>query len=116
MQGEGTFKDIVMTAGYACLPFVLIPLPVAIISNISTYTESVYLDAANYLALIWFALLLFFGIMTVHQYSLGKMVGTAVVTAVAMAAIIFLCLLFYNLFSQLVGFVYSLYKEIALRT
>ena len=35
MQGEGTFKDIVMTTGYACFPLVLIPLPVAIISNIA---------------------------------------------------------------------------------
>jgi uncharacterized membrane protein YhdT len=60
--------------------------------------------------------MLFIGIMTVHQYSLGKMIGTAVVTAIAMMAIIFLCLLFYNLFSQLVAFVYSIYKEIALRT
>lgn len=27
MQGEGTFKDIVMMTGYACLPLVIIPLP-----------------------------------------------------------------------------------------
>ena len=35
---------------------------------------------------------------------------------VAMLALVFICLLFFNLFSQLVGFVYSLYKELALRT
>ncbi len=116
MQGEGTFKDIVMTTGYACLPMVLIPLPVAIISNIAAYTEEIYLTTANTVAVIWFGVLLFIGIMTVHQYSLSRMVGTTVVTVVAMMAIIFICLLFFNLFSQLFGFVFSVYKEIALRT
>ena len=101
MQGEGTFKDIVMTTGYACLPMVLIPLPVAIISNIAAYTEEIYLTTANTVAVIWFGMLLFIGIMTVHQYSLSRMVGTTVVTVVAMMAIIFICLLFFNLFSQL---------------
>ena len=42
--------------------------------------------------------------------------GTVLVTIVAMLALVFICLLFFNLFSQLVGFVYSLYKELALRT
>ena len=116
MQGEGTFKDIVMTTGYACFPLVLIPLPVAIISNIAAYPEEIYLTAANTAAMLWFGLLLFIGIMTVHQYSLGRMIGTTVVTIVAMMAIIFICLLFFNLFSQLFGFVFSIYKEIALRT
>jgi hypothetical protein len=116
MGGEGTFKDIVMTTGYACLPLVIIPLPVAILSNFASYSEQVYLTTANTIATFWFFALLFIGIMTIHQYSLGKMLGTIVITLVAMAALLFICLLFFNLFSQLIGFVYSIYKEIALRT
>lgn len=54
--------------------------------------------------------------MTVHQYTIGKMLGTVILTIAAMMALIFICLLFFNLFSQLIGFVYSIYKEIALRT
>ena len=53
-------------------------------------------------------------------FSIGPLEVTgAVVTMwviVAMLALVFICLLFFNLFSQLVGFVYSLYKELALRT
>ncbi len=116
MQGEGTFRDIVMTTGYACLPLVLIPLPAAILSNVCTFTEQVYLTAANVLALIWFFFLLFTGIMTIHQYTLGRMLVTTVITAAAMIAILFIGLLFFNLFSQLVSFAYSVYKEILLRT
>ena len=113
MQGEGTFRDIVMMTGYACLPLVLIPLPVAILTNIAAYTEEVYINAALALAWLWFFALLLAG---VHQYSLGKMAATLAVTVVAMIAVIFICLLFINLFTQLVSFVYSIYKELSLRT
>ena len=47
MQGEGTFKDIVMMTGYACLPLVIIPLPVAILSNLAAYSEQVRLKHSN---------------------------------------------------------------------
>lgn len=116
LQGEGTFRDIVMMTGYACLPLVIIPLPVAILSNLATYSEQVYLNAALTIAYLWFFGLLLAGIMTVHQYTIGKMLGTVILTIAAMMALIFICLLFFNLFSQLIGFVYSIYKEIALRT
>ena len=116
MQGEGTFRDIVMMTGYACLPLVLIPLPVAILTNIAAYTEEVYINAALALAWLWFFALLLAGVMTVHQYSLGKMAATLAVTVVAMIAVIFICWLFINLFTQLVSFVYSIYKELSLRT
>lgn len=116
MQGEGTFRDIVMMTGYACLPLVLIPLPVAVLTNIAAYTEEVYINAALALAWLWFFALLLAGVMTVHQYSLGKMAATLAVTLVAMIAVIFICLLFINLFTQLVSFVYSIYKELSLRT
>ena len=116
LQGEGSFRDIVMTTGYACLPLVLIPLPAALISHLCTYTEQVYLTAAGVIAWMWFFFLLFAGIMTVHQYTLGRMLATTVLTAAAMIAIVFIGLLFFNLFSQLISFIYSIYKEILLRT
>ena len=44
------------------------------------------------------------------------MLATTVLTAAAMIAIVFIGLLFFNLFSQLISFIYSVYKEILLRT
>ncbi len=115
MSGEGTYRDIVMTMGYACLPIVLIQLPVAIVSNIATYSEAVYLNAATVLSWVWFFWLLFTGIMTIHQYAVGKMLFTILLTMLAMAALIFVYLLFMSLFTQLVSFIFSIYKELVLR-
>ena len=115
MSGEGSFRDILMTAGYAALPLSMLQLPAMLISNVATFTEEVYIKALVVISWIWFFWLLFTGIMTIHQYSIGKMLFTIVLTVLAMAALIFVYLLFMNLFTQLIGFVFSIYKEIALR-
>lgn len=115
MEGEGTFKDIAMMTGYAALPLVIIQLPVAILSNVASYSEQVYIHAAITVSWVWFFGLLLVGIMTVHQYSISRVFVTVFINIVAMAALLFLCLLFLNLFSQLIGFVYSIYKELSLR-
>ena len=54
-------------------------------------------------------------LMVVHQYTFGKTILTAILIIVAMAVIVFLGLLFFNLISQLIGFVVELYWEISLR-
>ena len=115
MDGEGTMKDILMATGYACLPVICIQVPVAVLSNIASFSESVYLSAAIVVSWIWFGVLLFIGIMTIHQYSVGRMVFTTILTACAMAVILFGYMLFVNLFTQLVGFALSIYKEIVFR-
>ena len=115
MDGEGKFSDILMAVGYACLPIPLIQIPTAIISNIATYSESVYINALYIFSIVWFAFLLFTGLMTIHQYGFIKTVYTFVLTAVAMVCIVFLYLLFTHLFSQMLSFVISIYKELKFR-
>lgn len=115
MDGEGSMKDIFMTVGYACAPLFILRFPAIIISNICTFSEGVYINAVMIIAVVWSCWLLFTGLMTVHQYSIGKMLFMLVITVIAMLAIIFLYMLFLSLFSQMAGFVYSIYKEITLR-
>lgn len=115
MDGEGSMKDIAMTFGYACLPISLIQIPVAIVSNFATYGEGVYISVLNAFSFLWFLFLLFFGIMTIHQYSLSKMVVTTVITIVAILAIIFVYLLFFSLIAQMSQFIAAIYKELSFR-
>lgn len=115
MDGEGTFKDIVMVFGYACLPMILIQIPATFLSNIAAYSEASYLDILNVGSVVWFLFLLYFGIMTVHQYSLGKMFVTALLTIAAAAVIVFVYLLFFSLLTQMGTFIATIYKELAFR-
>ncbi len=116
MDGEGRMKDIVMTLGYAALPIVLIQIPLAAVSNVLTYSELNFYQILSWVSYAWFFVLLFFGILTIHQYSLLKGLFTLLLTLVAMVFIAFLCLIFFNILSQMVGLVQAIYTEIMLRS
>ena len=115
MDGEGKFKDIVMVFGYSCYPIALIQIPLAILTNICTFSVSSFIHVIGIFAMIWFFFCLFFGIMTIHQFSLPKMFATTLLTIVAMMVLAFIYLLFFNLLSQMVLFVLSIYKELSYR-
>ncbi len=115
MDGEGSMKDIMMSTGYALMPMILIPVPLTIIGNFLSYDERAYFNAMVSFTTLWTGFLLFSGIMTIHQYSALKTAFTLLLTVVAMGVIVFIGMVFMTLTMQLVGFVYSIYKEIMLR-
>ena len=92
-------------------PLILIKLPMTAISNLFTQDEQMYLQLANGIAIVWVAILLFGALLGTHEYTGGKTVATLVITAVAMMIICFICVLFFSLFSELVGFVYTVIQE-----
>jgi len=111
MDGKGSFENIYVAAGYTLTPLILIKLPLVLVSNIMTQSEAVYVGLLNSLALIWIAFLVFSALLSIHEYTLGKTVGTVAITGVAMVIICFICVLFFSLFSELVGFVYTVIRE-----
>lgn len=58
---------------------------------------------------------LFCGMMSVHRFEPGKTIGILLLTVAAMAIIVFICVLFFSLISEIVGFVYTLFKEAGTR-
>lgn len=115
MDGKGTMRDIFTVLSYAFVPVILIRVPTAILSNVLTLNEATYLRLVDYTAIAWAAVLLFVGIMTVHQYSFVKTVATLLLTVCSALIIIFVCLLLFSLLQELIGFLYSIYREITLR-
>ncbi|MOA62650.1 hypothetical protein D3C78_1881390 [compost metagenome] len=67
------------------------------------------------MALIWCAGLLIAGTMTVHQFTMGKTLVTMLLTLIMAAIVIFLMLLLYSLFQQMIDFVYGIYTELIFR-
>jgi hypothetical protein len=115
MDGEGSFRDIVITSAFALAPFVLINIPLIIFSNVITLEEAAFYHFFDILALVWAGILLFLGTSVVHQYSMGKTFLTCICIIVGMGLIIFIALLFFSLLRQIFSFIYTIYKEIALR-
>ena len=114
-DGKGRFRDIYMAMCYALVPYVLIQLPMVLVSNMLTFEEGSFYTVLLGFSLIWCMFLVFVGLMEVHDYTPGKTFVFLIVTVVGAAIIIFLILVFFSLLSDAVGFFVSTYREFAYR-
>ncbi|WP_312104679.1 Yip1 family protein [Lachnoclostridium sp.] len=112
MGGEGRFKDIVTSVGYALLPLILTFVPATLISQFGAADE----EAVYYLILVfgvaWTSILILMGIMIIHNYSLAKTLVTLLLTFCAMLIIIFIIMMLFDLLSQVYGFFRNVYIEL----
>ena len=114
-EGEGSFKDIYIASTYSLMPLVLIMIPTTIASNFVLANEANILGLLNGFAFIWVGLLLFFGMMVTHDYTMGKNVFTTLGTLLGMICIMFIAILFTTLLGKLVSFVTNIVTEIQFR-
>ena len=115
MDGKGTFGNIYVSTCYSLFPMILIYLPLTLISNFFTLDEAAFYAFFGGLALGWVLVLIFFGTLTIHDYSLGKNIVTVLFAIVGMMIIIFLGVLFFNLIQKIVAFIANLITEITYR-
>ena len=114
-DGKGRLKDIYMAMCYALVPYVLIQLPLIILSHILSFDESAYYYVLGSISVIWCVFLIFVGLMQVHDYSPGKTLIFLFFTIFGALVILFLMLVFLSLLSDAFGYFVSLYREIAFR-
>nr|WP_272907577.1 YIP1 family protein [Paenibacillus xylanexedens] len=116
MEGEGKFREIVLATGYSLIPVILIYAPMIVISRFMVQEETAFYYLFNSIAFFWFVLLLFIGMMTVHQYTVIKTIITMVLTLIVMGIIVFLGALVFSMLQQLYEFGYNIYRELIFRT
>ncbi len=114
-DGEGTFKDVYIATCYSLVPLPMLIIPTVMISNVLTLEELDIVAMINSLAFIWLALLVFFGMMVTHDYTLGKNFLTTLGTIVGAAFIIFVVALFSALVTKVFTFFYNIYIELSYR-
>lgn len=114
-DGEGSFKDIYVATCYSLSPLPFMLILSTILSNVLTTSEGSIVSLLVTIAYVWVALLLFFGMLVTHDYSLGKNFVITIFTIVAMAVIMFVAILFSSLVMKMVTFVISIVTEIGNR-
>ncbi len=114
-EGKGRFKDIYIAMCYALVPYIIIQLPMVLVSNMLTFEEGSLYSVLVTLSLVWCGFLVFVGLMEVHDYGPGKTFIFIIVTVFAAAVIIFLLLVFFSLLSDAVSYFVSIYREIVFR-
>lgn len=114
-DGKGSFRDVYMGMGYAVTPYVLLQLPMILLSNVLTVKEGAFLSVLDFVSLIWCAGLFVAAMMQIHDFSLGKTILFTIMSLFGMLIIVFLLLLFFSLLSDAVGYFVALYREILFR-
>lgn len=114
-EGKGTLKDVYMATCYALFPYVLLQLPLIVLSNWITMDEAAFYTVINMLSLVWAGGLIVCGMMMIHDYALFKTLIFIIMTVLAMLIIIFLMLLLFTLVGDGVGYFTTLYREITFR-
>ncbi len=114
-DGEGSMKDIYIASTYSLLPLILTIIPATIASNFVVDSELKMIGLIGTIGFIWLGMLLFFGTMVIHDYTIGKNVSTVIATLAAMVCIMFIAILFSTLLGKLVGFVTNIVTELQYR-
>lgn len=114
-DGKGKAGDIFKMVCYCLYPIIWSTAIGILLSNILTKEElgiyTLVIGLGTFLAIYLF----FFGIVSIHEYSLGQTLLTILFTLVAVLIILFVGVLLFDLFQKVYGFFYQVYQEITLR-
>jgi hypothetical protein len=114
-EGEGSFKDVFVASCYCLTPIILL-LPLStILTHFVTTSETGFITLINGICYVWLFLLLFFGTMTTHDFTLGKNIIMTIATVLCMAVIMFVVILFSSLLVKMFSFVSNIVTEISYR-
>lgn len=115
MDGEGKLTDIMIATAYSLVPIILINLPLVPVSYAITAEEGTFYSVLTVISYLWTGMLLVFGTMITHQYSMKKTILTIICTIIGMGIIMFIGLLFFSVIQRIVNFVVTIYQELRFR-
>jgi hypothetical protein len=114
-DGEGRVRDVVIGTAYSLFPFILIALPVALLSNVLTENEVFLYSFPLSLMWLWIGIMLFIMVREIHNYSFSETVKNILVTLFTMALFVVTGYILYVLFDQLFEFIKAVAQELRLR-
>ncbi len=114
-DGEGSFKDIFIAVGYALTPMPIMLLFSTLLSNVVAANEAAIATLLVTIGYVWAGMLIFFGMMVTHDYTMQKNIFITLFTIVGMVIIIFVTVLFSGLIGKMISFISSIIVEISYR-
>lgn len=115
MDGKGRLGDIVKVLGYSFQPLILFTVASTLLTHVLSLNELAYLTIFEGIGVAWFCMMVFIGLMQIHEYNGSKTVFVLVLTVISALIVAFISLLFFSLLQEIAGFVYSIYREFTLR-
>lgn len=114
-RGEGRFRDVFIGSAYALVPFIILSIPLAIISNAMTLSEEAIYQYILYGIYIWVGAMFFWKVQSLQNYGVGETVMNLLLSLFAMLVTGVLAFIIFGLTNELRMFIYEVYQEVLLR-
>lgn len=114
-DGEGTFREIWIFGAYSLIPYCISSVVMTVISHIFSLEEAAFWATFWVIAICWTAIHIFMAIREVHQYTTKRAIGVLAITVLGMYLMLLIITLGYSLFTQLLGFISTVFSEYRLK-
>lgn len=111
-DGDGTLAQVYMIPAYGSLPLMISLAVITIASYGMTYNESFLLTVILLIGGVWSVLLIYLGLMTVHDYSAKETVKSLLLTVVFMIIAAVMVLIVIIMAEHLYEFFYTIGQEV----
>lgn len=112
LDGKATMRQIWVQSVYSLTPLLLSMPLLILMSYLMTREEAAFYYLIQSVAVLWSAFLFLFGNMTIQDYSMSKTVVMALFTFAGIAATIFIGIILFSTFQQLISFITTVITEI----
>lgn len=112
MDGEGSFKDILIATGYSLTPMLIIIPCATIFSNFLIQDEGILCTFFINVAYLWVGMLLIASVLQTHNYSLKKTIVVIAISLLVIVIALFILLLCLALMQEIIAFIVDLQAEI----
>ena len=116
MDGKGTFKDTYIAVSYATVPYAICTIPLTLLSHALISDELSILNLFTSVILAWVLMLVFCGLMSVHDYSFGKNILVSALTVAGIAFMLFILIIFLSLTGTVISLITSIVTEVSYRS
>jgi uncharacterized membrane protein (GlpM family) len=112
-EGEGRFRDVYIATAYSLAPYIIFMPFVIALSYVVTLNEAFILSFASLIIWVWAVVILFLGLKEIHNYEIREVIKNILLSLFLMFVAVIIYSIVYMLWDQLIGFVYTLIKEVA---
>lgn len=114
-QGQGRFVDVVIGSSYALAPYILLILPITIVSNALTLGEAAIYSFLNIGVICWTGFLIIVFVKEVHNFDVGEAIRNIILTILFALAVWILIFIFFGMNVQLFDFISQVIEELRFR-
>lgn len=111
-DGLGTLKQIYCVPAYASLPVVISMSLVLGLSHVLVENEAFLLSFILQIGVIWSLVILFIGLLTLHDYTMRENVRSILFSILFMSIVAMIFILIFMMWEQLWLFLYTVAKEL----